>query len=385
MTFYPGPIQSPGGTYTGAMGEPRFPNSTAAIRDGVTFETGTASPRGTIGASSGVQCSGTPGAAVGADVRLTSVTSGTTSTTWFQDVQARVISIGPPPYEPTTEFAATGPEVVGWTWPGSGVMHLDGPRCLAIGGSVYSDYTAWVSTGLPAYNLYWNTHYEPATSAPLNLNAAVTSRNFANAPIALPPFAASWVVGVPSSYATGPVAGSSGHTALCLTSLGASLGSSSTYTSVIGNTAVPRELTDWPTTSYPGIGPVYLFGWRFTAHPVSAADMLAYGDRNSAAVGLTWPSLTGTAPKTPWQWLTTTPVEPPSGVGVLKTKVSMSASSEAGRWESWGFDNEGAGAGKILASDGWHVADDDAATTTGLLKVLDADGVWQPVSWMTGD
>lgn len=79
-------------------------------------------------------------------------------------------------------------------------------------------------------------------------------------------------------------------------------------------------------------------------------------------------------------------VEPPEEtLGLLKVLVDRDGVTEAARWQTWGFPNETAGVGKVLVGDDWHQADDDAATVTGQLKILDGAGVWQHVSWMTGD
>lgn len=381
-----GSTNSPAETYTGILEVPRRPTDGLQLINGVTTQDGTGA-RGTIGPSGGTDYTGIGGSQSTADVRLESSTDPFPDgiTNWGQHAQCRVLSRGPHLYEPTAEFAAT-PTALGWTWPGSGVMHLDHDRCLAAGSGAFADYTAWASAGgSTAYTAYLDRHYQPLTSGPITLR----ERGFANGNPTFPSWATTWVLGFPTSYVIGADIGTPSQPTLCLDSLGATLSGATTMTSHVtsGSTTIDhsQDMADWPTLDVTDWGEVYAWGFRLSGSPVSSTDMLAYSPTYfyTVFVDLTFPTVTATATKTPWQWLSWEEVSAPL-VGVLKTKVSMSGATEEDRWQSWGFDNETAGAGKVLASDGWHVADDDAATVTGALKVKDHDGVWQHVSWMTG-
>jgi hypothetical protein len=143
--------------------------------------------------------------------------------------------------------------------------------------------------------------------------------------------------------------------------------------------------TDTITWTWPPDGVTYglVGGWSVHAPSQSYTDTRwgTFGDVKSLLGFDLDPQLMATlTTTTTWRWLYSVPQ---AAVGVLKTKVDMGGATEADRWQTWGFDNETAGAGKILATDGWHVADDDAAITSGLLKIKTDESTWADVSWMT--
>ena len=137
----------------------------------------------------------------------------------------------------------------------------------------------------------------------------------------------------------------------------------------------------------PGVGPRFVIGANITDY--QPYDLVWPAFSYDVNAGLLWYTAGG-QPETKYVTLTMRPtpyryVYPliGAGFGVLKVMVDPAGLTEVDRWQSWGFTNETPGAGKILATDGWHVADDDAATTSGQLKIMNQVGEWQHVSWMS--